>query len=103
MTLRAILYLDRDKHRADKVPGSVWFTDAKRDRVASMWFYCPCGCGLLQRITVGVEHKPHMGGPSWNWNGDEENPTLKPSVNVLKNTICPGWHGWLRNGYWERC
>ena len=102
MSLRATLYLDRDKHRADKVPGSVWFTDAKRDRVASMWFYCPCGCGLLQRITVGVEHKPDT-TPSWKWDGNEENPTLRPSVNIRANDICPGWHGWLRGGYWEVC
>lgn len=103
MTLRAIVYTDRAQHRADQKPGSIWFTDPGDGGVCGMWFWCPCGCGMQSRVTVGVEHKPHMEGPSWNWNGSTEAPTLKPSVNIHKNTLCPGWHGWLTDGYWSAC
>ena len=36
-------------------------------------------------------------GTYWWWNGDEDKPTLHPSVEV------PGWHGWLRDGNWIGC
>ena len=29
----------------------------------------------------------------WHWDGDEERPTLSPSVHTLGH-----WHGWVRNG-----
>lgn len=52
----------------------------------------------------------HGGG--WSWNGDEDNPTLSPSI---KTEICVGWtadeppkpilreiyHGHLENGKWR--
>lgn len=98
MTLRAILYSDRDKHRADALPGAVWFSDpGDGGVVVSMWFFCPCGCGL-HRITVGIGHNPHLNTATWRWDGNIENPTLHPSVH---NLPC-GWHGWLKAGYWER-
>jgi len=30
----------------------------------------------------------------WNWNQDEDNPTLKPSLHAVGM-----WHGWVRNGF----
>ncbi|WP_439523190.1 DUF6527 family protein [Marivita sp.] len=99
MTLRAILYLDRTKHFEAQTPGSVWLSeDPAKERLRTMLFWCPCGCGYLARITVGEEHKP-ITGPSWNWNGNAENPTLRPSINQKP---C-GWHGWLTDGYWSAC
>ncbi|ALF02065.1 MULTISPECIES: DUF6527 family protein [Salipiger] len=97
--IRAIYFSDRAKHRDTALPGSLWFSEPADGGVSAMWFYCPCGCGDLARITVGQEHKPHMTGPSWNWNGRTDAPTLSPSVHQLN---C-GWHGWLRSGYWESC
>lgn len=97
MTLRAILYTDRDKHRENQQPGSVWFSeDPAKERQRAMWFWCPCGCGHLARIDVGEEHKP-VTSPSWNWNGNASSPTLKPSID---QKVC-GWHGWLTDGYWS--
>ncbi|WP_218141117.1 DUF6527 family protein [Citreimonas salinaria] len=97
--LRALPYVDRAAHRASGQPGAVWFSDPGSSRVSALWFVCPCGCGAVSRITVGMEHKPHMAGPSWRWNGSTNEPTLHPSVHQRD---C-GWHGWLRDGYWERC
>lgn len=94
--IRAIRYRDADAFRADRFAGSVYF-DVMRDPVA-LWFFCPCGCGGLVRIRVGNGAKPAE-APSWKWNGSLSEPTLEPSVNRLD---C-GWHGWLRDGYWEAC
>lgn len=49
-------------------------------------------------INAGVAQKPGL-SPSWNWNGSVSEATLHPSVNRID---C-GWHGWLRDGYWEAC
>lgn len=44
--------------------------------------------------------KDREGGPRvWGWDGNEEIPTLSPSI--LDNST--GWHGYLRNGILESC
>lgn len=97
MTLRAIPFEDRARHRAEAVPGSVWLPEIDPGAQGALWFWCPCGCGALARITVGAGHKPTLHGPTWHWDGNRHSPTLSPSVHQLS---C-GWHGWLRAGYWE--
>lgn len=95
--LRAIHYPNVNVFRAQKLPGSTHFDLINApEGEAALWFFCPCGCGALVRLHVGLKEKPTH-SPSWNWNGSVENPTLAPSVNRLD---C-GWHGWLRDGYWE--
>lgn len=94
--IRALHYTDRAEMIRDARPGSFWITDDKGQGIVSFWFFCPCGCGNKGRIAVGVEHKPII-SPSWAWNGSTSEPTLRPSVD---QKAC-GWHGWLRNGYWE--
>lgn len=94
--VRAITFPDHVGFRATDLPGAVHF-DLVSEHLA-MWFRCPCGCGALARIRVGHGVKPE-GSPSWNWNGSITDPSLTPSVNQLG---C-GWHGWLRDGYWEAC
>lgn len=100
---RPICYADRNTFIVDALPGSVWFSEAGDGDVVTMLFHCPCGCGMRSRITLGIEHKPNLQCPTWRWNGSFTEPTLSPSVNVRPNTVCPGWHGWLRAGYWEVC
>lgn len=95
--IRAIPFPEKRAHRDKQLPGSVWFSDPGRGTTCVMWFFCPCGCGALSKVTVGLNHKPKMHGPSWCWNASRSAPTLTPSVSQSE---C-GWHGWLRNGYWE--
>ena len=92
--IRALHYIDRREFRQAKTAGSVRFDGV--DGNHEMWFCCPCGCGAFSRIPVGENVKPDQ-SPSWKWNGSKTEPTLEPSVNQLN---C-GWHGWLRDGYWE--
>ena len=92
--IRATHFTSRAAFLAQSAPGSTHF-DLLNE---ALWFYCPCGCGARVRIPVGVNVKPDH-SPSWSWNGRLTEPTLTPSVNRLD---C-GWHGWLRDGYWEAC
>lgn len=91
---RAICYRDHETFRAEKLPDSLYF-DLTTDPMV-LWFFCPCGCGAPNLITIGKDSKPAQ-SPSWSWNGSLSEPSLMPSVHQL---LC-GWHGWLRDGYWE--
>lgn len=91
--LRAIHFADHDAFAAQALPGSTHF-----DLVNSLlWFFCPCGCGLSH---LGLSDGPPSTRASprlWEWNRKLSEPTLCSSVTCLG---C-GWHGWLRDGYWE--
>lgn len=58
-------------------------------------FYCP-GC---KRIHTFRERDDH-GNPEWEWNGDAEKPTIRPSIKVTRRypnrvEIC---HSFISNG-----
>lgn len=59
-------------------------------------FRCPCGCGREGYLPI----RPQDVGPSWEFNGNDDAPTVSPSV--LFTGGCQ-WHGWLRNGEWVSC
>lgn len=99
--LRAILFADRRAHRASALRGSIWIAPCDEGGETALWFVCPCGCGQVCRVIVGHRHKPAAHGATWRWNGSMTEPTLHPSVNVPRAAACAGWHGWLRDGYWE--
>ena len=56
----------------------------------------------ILRVYRKGEPRPHNDGrASWEWDGDEEAPTLSPSVGVRRDPHEPGrwrYHGWVRNG-----
>lgn len=68
-----------------------FYTDG--GRIAGIIYVCPCGCGKTGAL--GFRPQP---SPSWEWDGNQESPTLSPSVHHVGH-----WHGWLRNGVWESC
>lgn len=88
MKVRAQLVADID---ADGLaPGSFeYFTNSAGRFPAGMLFTCPCGCGMLNAI----DFKPHD-SPSWRWDGNIEQPTLTPSLNISQEH----WHGFLTGG-----
>lgn len=84
---------DFDVLETENVPGTFMFTTRyDADGHAGMIFVCPCGCGELGSLSFLNAKDDH---PRWSWNGDEDKPTLKPSI--MKTTGCK-WHGWLTEG-----
>jgi hypothetical protein len=77
-------------------PGAILLGEEEEDPGA-WWYCCPCGCGHVGRLYVGVVRKPPQ-SPSWAWTGGKEAATLSPSVHHVGH-----WHGWLKNGVWESC
>lgn len=46
----------------------------------------------------GIKRDPqgnNGGRPQWDWDGNRESPTFRPSINCEGHC---GWHGYLRNG-----
>jgi hypothetical protein len=58
-----------------------------------IWLAVPSGegftCGRLP-VKVGKNAK----GEHWGWDGNQDAPTLEPSVHTVGH-----WHGWVKNGY----
>ena len=65
-------------------------TDATGQRW--FWFKCPGPCGSVAPIALRPVTTAD-GHPSWEFDGNEDAPTLSPSINHVG---C--WHGWLRSG-----
>ena len=96
--IRAIYFPNLAELREKRQTGSIHATQPLSDGTTQFWYCCPCGCGFVGILTVGVKCKPSQRGASWDWNGSETEATLNPSVNHVGH-----WHGWLRDGYWEVC
>jgi len=47
---------------------------------------------------ISISRQPAAGVRIWTWDGNEDKPTLTPSI------LAPGqWHGWLRGGRLVSC
>lgn len=90
---------------------SLGYREVGPDEKPSMFgFPCPrrsgeiCG-GLLLRSSPHVaDGTPQPPKRTWEWDGDREAPTLRPSINCKaagpngeKYAGC-GWHGWITKG-----
>lgn len=95
-TIRALHFSDRAEFLKARHRGSFHLEPRQMPGLFELHYFCPCGCGLENRLLVGEGHKPGGARPSWIWNGSKAEPTLKPSVNMIDH-----WHGYLRDGYWE--
>jgi hypothetical protein len=60
--------------------------------IAGVAFDCP-GCGSDNYVPVDA------GERGWQWDGNEQAPTLTPSLGQR----CCTWHGYLRAGKFEPC
>lgn len=49
-------------------------------------------------ICIGVKRGGHDTPKVWGWDGNEERPTLTPSIHAIGR-----WHGYLRAGRLESC
>lgn len=88
---------ERVPHFSDMVkPGQ--FTFYSRSGVeghAGLTFLCPCGCGAYAGVRFNSASEY-----GWNWDGNEELPTVTPSI--LRLDGCK-WHGYLTAGFFVGC
>lgn len=83
--------------RKDVPAGSFTFLNDTSGQIAAIDYICPCGCGAHGCLPIKQDV---TSGAWWRWNGDQEKPTLEPSI--LRKAGCR-WHGYLRAGIWEEC
>lgn len=76
----------------DGPPGSFYIADTEGGKV--MWLKLPDGAASAINLRP---YKPDIGA-SWEWDGNENKPTLTPSVHRVGS-----WHGFIRNGRMESC
>lgn len=84
-------------------PGQFQFTGRvnQPDEIRTgILFVCPCGCGAFAGITLDVPEAQGLSGPKWKWDGNEDAPTITPSIRRLDG--CQ-WHGFLTAGVFIEC
>lgn len=84
---------DDDSERASVQKGDFQITKDEANGQRWFWFKCPGPCGTVAAIALRPVVNPQFGQQSWEFDGNEEAPTLSPSLNHVG---C--WHGWLRGG-----
>lgn len=75
--------------------GSASWSRNFEGNITHLTFVCPCGCQDVVIIPVNQAQ-----GGSWDWDGNLEKPTLKPSI--LRMIGCK-WHGYLIGGKFSEC
>lgn len=83
--------------RKDVPAGTFAFLTNQSGEIAAIDYICPCGCGAHGCLTI---RKKGGDSPSWLWDGNEETPTLEPSIQ--RKAGCR-WHGYLTKGVWRTC
>lgn len=69
-----------------------WYSRNGVPEPAGLFFSCP-GCRHVISCRVGSN--------GWEWDGDQDRPTLKPSIRHLDKRC--GWHGYLTAGEFRPC
>ena len=49
-------------------------------------------------ICIPIQRGPNTPGKAWGWDGNEEMPTIVPSIHTVGH-----WHGFLTNGRLKSC
>ena len=79
----------------DHGPGAFWWSVGLwGGRI--LYALLPTGGGRWVRASCPIWPR-NAAGPHWRWNGDEQRPTLTPSIHVTgpRGTL---WHGRLEDG-----
>jgi hypothetical protein len=62
------------------------------------WLACRLPDGCFIDISIRPLPEGVLPQPSWGWDGNEDKPTLNPSVHTHGH-----WHGFFRSGRMESC
>lgn len=80
--------------RPDLEAGDASWTVDNLGEPAVLNFVCPCGCKAVQTVTIKHRNNPR----GWDWDGNHQKPTLRPSIWSKKENGGCGWHGWITSG-----
>ena len=75
-------------------PGEFVWAES-RDLKRTLYIVLPGEC---HPCAIPCQKGPPGGDRVWGWDGNEEKPTLDPSINYVGH-----WHGWLRAGRLVSC
>jgi len=63
-----------------------------------VWIWCPgCESYHTPRVRAGIDGDPN-GNSVWTWNGNEEKPTINPSILVWCDNPDIRCHSFVRDG-----
>lgn len=80
-------------------PGIYMFKE-KQPGIKGILFNCPCSCGAVIHLPIYFEGEPKPSRSAWIWDGNEDTPSLQPSIKDLRGCR---FHGFLTAGYWTFC
>lgn len=78
-------------------PNEDWKRNLPLDQLVVLEEY-PIRGQLVSLYITSVQYPAENKSPLWTWDGNQENPTITPSINVIGR-----WHGYLTNGKLITC
>ena len=93
----------------DGPPGSFRWSQNASPAYRTLWFKLPNGAhGMIaiEPMPLGSQVRDKEGvlrPASWHWDGNVEQPTLRPSIRHGKPGDSWYWHGHLKKGFFEGC
>ena len=94
--VKATRFNSREEVKAAGSPPGAYILVDQPGGIRGIEFLCPC-CGTPSYLNLIASHP----GPFWSWNGDEDKPTLKPSI--FNTGMKCRWHGYLTDGEFVPC
>lgn len=85
---------ERDRYRFTAIGDFYWFIpEGKRKLIVALPWYIDRNPEAFVAGDWPIDH-PNFNGAQWSWDGNEDVPTLMPSLHWEGL-----WHGWVREGY----
>lgn len=69
-----------------------WRVDSEGKRMLCVLIPCPSAESGYTFSQWTIDHPNHCNA-QWSWDGNEDSPTLTPSLHAVGV-----WHGWVKNG-----
>jgi hypothetical protein len=60
--------------------------------------YLHCQLPGANFCAIPIQRGPHSSPEPWGWDGNEDAPTITPSINLVGY-----WHGFFEKGYFRSC
>lgn len=92
IAMRRVKCADNDDEGLAELGDFCWNFNARGERTLVVLIPAAAsGNWCYSRWTIGY---PNDNGAQWAWDGNEDAPTLSPSLHAVGV-----WHGWVRHGY----